>query len=51
MFEALKTPANALAMNLFLIKIATFDLIDTKEWIDPHVYDYPNERDAFSMNF
>lgn len=52
MFQALKTPANALAMNLFLISIATFNIIDTKKWIDPLVYDYqPLENEAFSKNF
>ena len=51
MFEALKTPANALAMNLFLIAIATFNLIDTQKWIDPLVYDYLPEDEAYSMNF
>ena len=51
MFEKLKTPANALSLNKFLISIATFDLVDTGKWVDPLLYDYLPQEMPYSLNF
>jgi len=37
-------------MNQALMQIASFDLINTAEWIDPYIYDLP-EPVAFNTNF
>jgi hypothetical protein len=50
MYEGVKFPVNALLMNQALVQIATFDLINTADWIDPLIYDLP-EGDAFNINF
>ena len=50
MYKRVKFPANAVIMNQALIKIASFDLINTADWIDPYIYDLP-EGDAFNINF
>ena len=38
LFGQNKFPSNANVFNGFLLRIATFDLINTDEWIDPSVY-------------
>ena len=50
MYENLKIPANAMMLTRILIQVASFDLINTAEWIDPYVYYLP-EEDAYSINF
>ena len=37
-------------LNEFFIELATFDVIDTGEWIDPSLYYFP-ESDPFSPSF
>ena len=49
MLEGLKFPANAIIVNSFIIKIATFDLIDTS-WLDTRFFYFPEEV-PFSDNF
>ena len=50
MFERAKFPANTVAVNQFLITIATFDLIDTESWLDGFVFYLP-EGDPYSLGF
>ena len=50
MFEDLKFPANATALNQGFITIASFDIIDTGKYIDEYVFFFP-EAEAFSLNF
>ena len=49
MFEGLKIPANSMTIVEYLIKLATFDLIDTS-FIDELLYYWP-EADPFTTNF
>ena len=50
MFERLKFPSNAVTMNRSMIAVATFDIINTEEWIDPYVIGL-GEGSPFSSNF
>ena len=51
MFERVKFPANAAMLNAALIKIASFNLIDTGEMIDSKIYEFPDDEEAFNINF
>ena len=52
MFEKLKFPNNASLLNGHFIKVASFDLINTPEWIDPYVMiDLGDDGEPFSYNF
>ena len=44
-------PSIANAINSEVVQIATFDIIDTEEWVDPLVYGEIPEKDPFSMSF
>ena len=50
MFERLKFPNNASEMNRRLIKVAGFDLVNTGEWVDPHIIDLGDEGSPFSYS-
>ena len=51
MFQQLKFPPNAVAMNMFLITIATFDLIPTDKFLDIFVYTDMPESDPYTPQF
>ena len=51
LFQNLKFPNNASAMNKELISVADFDIINTPEWIDPYVIDLGDDGEPFSYNF
>ena len=36
-------PSNATALNSIVISIATFDMVDTNEYFDKHIFIYPEE--------
>ena len=36
-------PSNAAALNSVIISIATFDMVDTNEYFDKHIFEYPEE--------
>ena len=50
LYAKIKFPANAMIFTQALFKIATFNMINTAEWIDPFVYYLP-EEDAFNISF
>ena len=51
MFEDLKFPNNASSLNGNFIKVASFDIINTPEWIDHYVIDLGDDGEPFSYNF
>lgn len=50
LFEDVKFPFNSSVINKVLVDIATFDIINTEEWIDPSVVTW-GEGIPFSYNF
>ena len=50
LYAKLKFPAIAMIFVQALLQIASFNLINTKDWIDPSVYTLP-EEDGYSISF
>ena len=51
LYGLINFPPNANSFNSEIIKIATFDLVDTQKWVDPYVYGEIIEKDPFSLSF
>ena len=51
LFQNLKFPNNANAMNKELVSVAGFDIINTPEWVDPYVIDLGDDGEPYSYNF
>ena len=51
MFEKLKFPNNASTLNGHFIKVASFDIINTPEWIDHYLIDLGDDGEPFSHRF
>ena len=51
MFQNLKFPNNASALNEKLTSIASFDIINTPDWIDHYIIDLGDDGEPFSYNF
>ena len=49
LIEKIKLPANAMTLTVFIIEVASFDLLPTDD-IDEELYYFP-EEDPFSQNF
>ena len=44
-------PSNANIFNDHLLDIANFDIVNTEEWVDPHIYGEFPEKEPYRMSF
>ena len=51
LFVRLKFPANAQTLNQSLIQVVTFDIVNTKQWIDPLFVTWGDNGTPFSHTF
>jgi hypothetical protein len=51
MFENLKTPANALMINKYMIKITSLNVVEISRWMNSSLFSYLPEAEAFSLSF
>ena len=51
MFAKLKFPANAMILTQALIMIAQFDLLETEDLLDRHIYTSLPEQEPYNIAF
>ena len=44
-------PANAMLVNAILLQVASFEVVNTGEYIDPYVWNLPPDPPVFSLSF